>query len=143
MEQIDDKDKPQFRFKYKCDTHVDETSPYPIKPYRKSCDTCSVREVCLTEPGVTYSEGTAPVEKFCPYSGNKLSLASYDYIDPHPAPFIIFKKMSKAEIKVDRKARAANHFKKEIFPTLPKSEQIHFMHKYPDLKPTVNVHKKD
>lgn len=90
----------------------------------------------------TYSEGTSPEEKICPYSGEKLSLVSYDYIDPNPV-FTIMTKMSKGEIKADRKARAANHFKKQIFPTLPKSEQIHFMHKYPDLKPTVNVHKKD
>lgn len=132
---------PKFRFKYKCETHLDDESPYTIKPFRKTCNTCSVREVCIS-PGITYSEGETPLEIFCPFSGNKLSLIGYDFIDPKPI-FTILTKMTKKEITTDRKKRSEKHFKDHIFPTLPKSEQIHFIHKYPGLKPTVNVHKKD
>lgn len=138
---MSEKEKHRFTFKYKCDDCYDDKAETIIKPYRKGCDVCNVKEVCYGDAGIAKSEGELPEEKVCPFSGNKLTLKSYDYIDPRPI-FTILTKMSKSDIKVDRKVRAANHFKKEIFPTLPKSEQIHFMHKYPDLKPTVNVHKK-
>lgn len=50
-----------------------------------------------------------------------------------------FAKLSKEEIKQDRKNRSVDHFKKEIFPTLPKDEQRHFSKKYTDLKPTISL----
>lgn len=130
-------ENPRFRFKYQCDSFIDNDT----KSFRPSCNVCSVKSICMSDPAA-YSEGEMPEEKICPHSGKKLSLVGYDYIDPNPV-FTILTKMSKDQIKVDRKKRSENHFKKEIFPKLPKSEQIHFMHKYPGLKPTVNVHKKD
>lgn len=41
-------------------------------------------------------------------------------------------KMTKEEIKADRKKRSSSHFKKEILPTLPITERVH--HKTKELR---------
>jgi hypothetical protein len=40
---------------------------------------------------------------------------------------IINGKMSKEEIRKDRKARSRNHFQKEVMPYLPKEQQLGLM----------------
>lgn len=44
--------------------------------------------------------------------------------------FMIMSKMSKGEIRKERKQRSLDHFKKEIYPTLSKKDKKHFKKKH-------------
>ncbi len=44
--------------------------------------------------------------------------------------FMIGTKMTKTQIKADRKKRSSDHFRKEVLPTLDKTEQKFYANKY-------------
>lgn len=54
------------------------------------------------------------------------------FFEEEKVSFNIGKRYSSSDIKKDRRKRATNHFKKEIYPTLAKGsdEQKHFKKKY-------------
>lgn len=96
----------------------------------RDCDICDAKgNFSLNEKIDDDNEN----ELSCPHAEGEIKLMGEKMLSYN------FAKLSKEEIKQDRKQRSTEHFKKEIFPTLPKDEQRHFTKKYTDLKPTISL----
>lgn len=61
--------------------------------------------------------------------GQKLTY-QHLYEEPQVDAPMILGKMTKSEIKADRRKRSQEHFKKEIMPTLNKKDKSHFKAKF-------------
>lgn len=92
-------------------------------PQAYQCDSCHK----ISKHYVWASEAEeARVECKC---GNLLTY-QHMYDDEPIQSFNIGTKMSKQQIKTDRKKRSTDHFKKEILPTLSKRDRSHFDRKF-------------
>ena len=97
---------------------------------KRDCDLCDPKGMFTTTEKI--DEGNE-LELSCPHGEGEIKFLG------QAVNTYRFTKMSKGEIKQDRKARSIEHFKKEVFPTLPRDEQRHFTKKYTDLKPTISL----
>ena len=111
--------------------------------YNYAC-LCYMEKIPLASGGYTVEERSCPCkgkniqmsdkdDYVCMQTGEPLKLVG-ETMSGHVGP-----KMTQEQIRVDRKARSTEHFKREIFPTLGKDEQRHHVKKDPTLLPSIDL----
>lgn len=96
------------------------TDRYTPERYRCSCGQVSKHYVWTSKmEGAIHS---------CPQCKMGLTIEHLDIEEINEAPRV--GKMTRDQIKADRKQRAQNHFKREVLPTLGKMERKHFGKKF-------------
>jgi hypothetical protein len=115
--------KQKTIYKYQCNTNREKDGLF-----RQECSLCNCAHFSkmILDPGKLLTNEQS--DPRCPHTNELLTLIS-SWEEEESKPVIMGFKMSNTAIKKDRMERSNNHFKKEIFETLPKEDQKLLKHK--------------